>query len=214
MNVLPARPGVSQAYAASDTRLSVDSTTFRAVHRYGAVLSVAATAVAVLAFAVNGQDSVLGLFLGWAGPLGVFYFGGATLTQTTDHRVVGEELLRGVAWYFGSLVAWSVILTTTDALAASPATVFGLPALTALAIVAVMVATRHVTGRELTVRSPGGQLLVTVTGVVAFGVLALYLVLADHAGWWLVGLYLVSVPVGVALRRVARRRYPGAFAGD
>lgn len=189
----------------------MDSAMFKALHKYGATLSVAGSVIAVLAYAVNGPNSVIGLFFGWAGPLGVFYFGGAYLSVTTSHRVVGEELLRGVAWYFGSLIAWSVIITQTTALSASPATVFGLPALTALGITFVMIATRYVTGSELKVRTEGGQRLVQIAGGIVFGFLALYLVLADEAGWWLFGLYLLSIPVGLGLQRVLKKRYPDAF---
>lgn len=189
----------------------MDSARFRAVHRYGAVLSVVGTVAAALAYALRGPDSVVGLFLGWAGPLGVFYFGGTHLSYASSYRVVGEELLRGVAWYFGSLVAWSVLVTRAPALTATPFAVFGLPAVTALGVVLVMVATRYVTGRELTVRTEGGRLLVTITGVLAFGFLALYLVLAEGFGWWFFGLYLAGVPVGLALRYALRRRYPNAF---
>lgn len=189
----------------------MDSTTFRSLHRYGAALSVVGTVVAMLAYAVGGQNRLVGLFLGWAGPLGVFYFGGAYLSGFTSYRVVGEELLRGVVWYFGSLVAWAVIVTETSALTSSPFTVFGLPALTALGISLAMVATRYATGRDLTVQTAGGQLLVWITGAVAFGFLALYLVLADRAGWWLVGAYLASIPLGLALWWAVAQRYPHSF---
>lgn len=189
----------------------MDYSTFRALHKYGAVLSVVGTAVAAIAYAINGADSVLGLFFGWAGPLGIFYFGGAYLSFTSSYRIVGEELMRGVAWYFVSLIAWSVIVTQTTALSASPVTVFGLPALTAFGITLVMSATRYVTGSELQVRTEAGQLLVLITGGVIFGFLALYLVLNDEAGWWLFGLSLLSIPVGLALRRVLKQRYPDAF---
>lgn len=188
--------------------------TFRAIHTYGAVLSVVGTAIAILAYVVRGPNSTIGLFFGWAGPLGVFYFGGAYLSYTTSYYVVGEELLRGVAWYFGSLIAWSVLVTQTNALAASPITVFGLPALTALGITLVMVVTRRATGRDLKVQSESGQLLVTITGAIAFGFLALYLVLTDYAGWWLFGLYFISIPAGLGLRRVMKQRYPDAFGAN
>jgi uncharacterized membrane protein YfhO len=138
----------------------------------------------------------------------VVHFIGGYLYYTSTYRVLGGEFMRGVAWYFGSLIAWSVIVTTS-ALSATPVTVFGLPAVTALGIALVMVGTRHVTDRDLKVQTEGGQLLVTITGAIAFGFLAQYLVLAEEAGWWLFGLYLVSIPV--ALRRVMKQRYPDAF---
>ncbi|GAB3687374.1 hypothetical protein GCM10028857_20390 [Salinarchaeum chitinilyticum] len=189
----------------------MDSSTFEAIHRYGAALSVVASAVAVLAYALGGPDNVVGLFFGWAGPLGVFYFGGGYLTYSSSYLVVGEELLRGVAWYFGSLIAWSVIVTTTT-VSATAFTVFGLPALTALGLTLVMVAVRYETGSELKVETDGGQLLVAISGGIVFGFLALYLVLADQAGWWLFGAYLASIPAGIVLWRVLRRRYPAAFS--
>lgn len=187
----------------------MNNSTFRAVHKYGAILSVVGIAIAVLAYVRGGLNSVIGLF-GWVGPLCGFYFIGVHLTYTSSYRVLGEELMRGVAWYFGCLMAWSVIVQTS-ALSATPVTVFGLPAATALGIVLVMVGTRHVTGRDLKVETEAGQLLVTITGAIAFGFLALYLVLSGVAGWWLFGLYLVSIPVGLALQRVMKQRYPAAF---
>lgn len=189
----------------------MDSSTFKAIHRYGAALSVIASVVAVLAYVLGGPNNIVGLFFGWAGPLGVFYFGGAYLTYCSSYLVVGEELLRGVAWYFGSLTAWSVVVTTTG-VSASAFTVFGLPALTALGLTLVMVAVRYETARELKVETESGLYLLQIIGGIAFGFLALYLVLADQAGWWLLGLYLVSVPVGLALWRVMRRRYPTAVS--
>ena len=190
------------------SRYNMNSTTFRAIHKYGALLSVVGIAIAVLAYVIGGPDSSLVRFFGWAGPLCGFYFIGGYLAYTSTYHVLGEELMRGVAWYFGSLIAWSVIVTTS-ALSATPITVFGLPAVTALGIALVMIGTRHITGRDLKVQTEGGQLLVTITGAIAFGFLALYLVLAEEAGWWLFGLYLVSIPV--ALRRVMKQRYPDAF---
>jgi len=68
-----------------------------------------------------------------------------------------------------------------------------------------------VTGSDLKVQSEGGQLLFQILGGIVFGFLALYLVLADQAGWWLFGLYLISVPVAIALWQVMRRRRPDAF---
>lgn len=192
----------------------MDGSTFEAIHRYGAALSVVASAIAVVVYVFGGPDGIVGLFFGWAGPLGVFYFGGAYLSYATPHRVVGEELLRGVAWYFGSLVAWSVVVSTTTSLSASPFTAFGVPALIALGITLVMITVRYETGSELKVETESGRLLVQLLGGIAFGFLALYLVLADQAGWWVFGLYLLSIPVGLAIWRATSRRYPGAFGAD
>lgn len=193
----------------------MDSSTFKVIHKHGAILSVVGIALAVLAYLVGGPIGTTALlFFGWAGPLGLFYFGGAHLYYTNSYNVLGEELMRGVAWYFVSLIAWSVITTQTTALSASALTVFGLPAVTALGITLVMVATRHVTGSDLKVQSEGGQLLVQILGGIILGFLALYLVLADQADWWLFGLYLLSVPVGIALWQVMRRRRPDAFGAN
>lgn len=187
----------------------MDSSTFRTIHRYGAILSVVAIAIAVLAYALGGPDIVIGLF-GFAGPLCGFYFVGGYL-YTTSYHIVGEEFMRGVAWHFGSLIAWSVVISQTSALSATPATVVGLPAGTALAITLVMIATRYLTGSDLKVQSEGGHLLVMIAGAIVFGFLALYLVLAEEAGWWLFGLYLLSIPGGLLLGRVMKRQYPNAF---
>lgn len=191
----------------------MDSATFEAIHKYGAALSLIGCAIAVLAYATIGSNTVVGLFFGWAGPLGVFYFGGAYLSVSSSYWIVGEELLRGVAWYFGSLVAWSFVVTT-NALPATSVTVFALPAFTALGIILVMIATRYRTGSELKVETESGQLLVQIVGAIAFGFVALYLVLDGHAGWWLFGLYLLSIPVGLALYLGVRGRYPRVYDLD
>lgn len=183
----------------------------RKIYKYGALLSIVGTATALVAYAVNGQNSVIGLFFGWAGPLGVFFFGGAYLSQSTPYHVAGEELLRGIVWYFGSLLGWSVIVTQASVLSATPTTVFGLPALTAFGIVLLMIGTRRTTGYELKTRTEDGQLLQLIIGGIIFGFLALFLVLAGEVGWWFFGLYLVSIPVGLAIRKVMKQRYPGAF---
>lgn len=190
---------------------NMDGAKLHSLSKYGAILSLLGTAAAILAYAVNDPNSIVGLFLGWAGPFGVFLFGGLYLFNTSSYNVVGEELLRGIAWYFGSLMAWSVIVTQTSALSATPLTVFGLPALTALGITLVMVGTRYVTGSDLKVQTEGGQLLMMITGGIAFGFLALYLSLSEAAGWWVFGLYLVSIPVGLVLRRIMKKRYPTAL---
>lgn len=190
---------------------NMDGAKLQTLSKYGAVLSVIGTCIAVLAYAVNGPNSIVGLFFGWAGPFGVFLFGGLYLFNTSSYNVLGEELLRGNAWYFGSLMAWSVIVTQTSALSATPLTVFGLPALTALGITLVMAGTRYLTGSDLKVQTEGGQLLVMITGGIAFGFLALYLSLSEAAGWWVFGLYLVSIPVGLVLRRITKKRSPSAL---
>lgn len=172
---------------------------FRALHRYGAVLSLALTVVAVVAFALDGPESLV-LFCGFAGPLGGFYFVGAVLEDSRRYRVVGEELLRGVVWYFVSLIGWSVLVTSSD-LPATAITGVWLPALTALGLTLSMVALRRVTGSDLMVQSEGGRLLVAVGGGVVGGFVVLYLVLVDGRSPWLLVLYAVGSVVGLGVWR-------------
>jgi hypothetical protein len=183
----------------------------RAIYKYGAILSVVGIAAAIVAYAVRGPNSIIGLFFGWAGPLGAFFFGGAYLSETSVSRVVSEEVLRGFIWYFGSLVGWAFLISQTNVLSATPFAAFGLPALTAVGITLVMIGTRQVTGHELKIRTEGGQLLQMILGTIGGGFLVLYLVLTEF-GWWLFALYVVSVPVGFALLRVMKKRYPDTFA--
>jgi hypothetical protein len=177
----------------------VDADTLRSLHRYGAVLSVAAVVVAATAFLVQGSDSALALFLGLFGPLGCFYFVGAVLSQTTDYRVFGEELLRGVAWYFAALVGWSSFVASADALEATPFTVAGLPALSALALVVALVVLRLTTGYDLTVRSSGGQLLAAAVSTLAGALVVAYLVVVRDQSVLLAPLYGVAAVAGFAL---------------
>lgn len=172
---------------------------FRALHRYGTVLSLALAAVAAVAYALDGPAGVV-LFCGFAGSLGGFYFVGAVLEDSRRYRVVGEELLRGVAWYFASLIGWSVIVTSSG-LPATAVTVVALPALTALGLSLFMVALRRVTGLDPTVQTAGGQLLVTVGGGVAGGFVVLYLVLAGGRSPWLLVLYAVGSVIGLGVWR-------------
>lgn len=181
----------------------------KSIYKYGAILSVVGIAAAILTYAVRGPNSFIGLLFGWAGPLGAFFFGGAYLSETSVPRVVSEEVLRGFMWYFGSLVGWAFLISQTSALSATPFAAFGLPALTALGITLVMIGTRQVTGHELKIKTESGQLLQMILGTIVGGFLVLYLVLAEF-GWWLFGLYVVSIPVGFALLRVMRKRYPDA----
>lgn len=190
----------------------MNSSTFKAVHKYGVILSIVCLAITIFAYVLGNPYRVTALLIfGWSVPLGLFYFGGAYLYNTSTYRILGEELLRGGAWYFLSLTAWSVINTLTTALSATAFAVFGLPALTALVITLVMIATRYATDRELKVQSEDGQLLVTILGGIAWGFLALYLSLSEEWGWWVFGLYLVSIPAGLALWRTMRQLYPDAL---
>ncbi|MFC3477516.1 hypothetical protein [Halobacterium litoreum] len=157
----------------------MDAGTFRALHRYGAVASVAGIIAAAVAFAVGGADSAVGLYLGLFCPLGAFYFVGADLADGSTYRVLGEELLRGVAWYFLALVGWSSVVADAEGVAASPLTVVGLPAFTALGVALLLFAVRRVTGLDLRVASDGGRLLVALTGALVGAFAVAYLVLAE-----------------------------------
>ncbi|QRV14770.1 hypothetical protein JMJ58_17895 [Haloterrigena salifodinae] len=185
----------------------MDASTLRAIHRYGAIVSLVATAAGAIGFAVNGSNSALGLFFGFLGPLCGFYFGGAVLYEKPRYHILGEELLRGVAWYFGSLVGWSVVITSSAAVPVTPATAFGLPVLTALGLTVAMVAIRRRTGLDLKVETRDGQLLIAILGGVVGGFLALYLVLAAGYSPWLLALYAIGTIAGAAFwdRRWRRR---------
>lgn len=182
----------------------------KSIHKYGAVLSVVSIAIAIITYAVGGPNIIIGLF-GMEGSLFGFYFIGAYLYYTSTYRVVGEELMRGVAWYFVGLVGWSFLISQTSALSATPFTMIGLPALTALGITLVMISSRQVTGLDLKVKTESGQLLQLIFGAIVFGFVALYLSLTEDWGWWVFGLYLVSIPVGLVSRRAMKKRYPDAF---
>lgn len=112
----------------------MDVETVRRIHRYGVVASFVAIAVAVVGFALRGEDSFVGLLFGFLGPLCGFYFVGAVLQDTSEYRLVGDELLRGVVWYGASVFGWSLVITSADLFPATPFTAVGLPALTALGL--------------------------------------------------------------------------------
>jgi len=181
----------------------MDVATFRAIHRYGAILSVVAIVGSVVAYLVGGPFSVLALPLGFLGPLCGFYFVGAVLEDRQDptYQILGEELMRGVVWYGGSLFGWSIILSSSTLLPATPVTVLGLPAVTALCLVSVMVGLRRGTGLDLKVQTESGQLLVFVTSAIVGGFLVLYAVLVDGQSALLVPAYLFAVGVGALVWR-------------
>jgi hypothetical protein len=148
----------------------MDRNRLRSVHKYGSILSVVSIAIAIIAYAVGGPNIIIGLF-GMEGSLFGFYCIGAHLYYTSTYRVIGEELMRGVAWYFVSLVGWSVLISQTSVLSATPFTVLGLPALTAFGITVVMIGGRQVTGLGLTIKMESGQLLQLIFGAIVFGFL-------------------------------------------
>jgi len=181
----------------------MDVDTFRAIHRYGAILSVVAIVGSAVAYVVGGPLDALLFPLGFFGPLGGFYFVGAVLEDHPNptYRVLGAELMRGVVWYGGSIFGWSVVLSSSTVLSATPVTVLGLPAVTALCLVLSMVGVRRATGLDLTVQTEGGQLLVFVTGAIAGGFLVLYAVFVDGQSTVLVPAYLLALVVGILLWR-------------
>lgn len=179
----------------------MNADTIRRVHRYGAVLSVVAIAVAVAGFALQGPDSFVGLLFGFLGPLCGFYFVGSVLQETVTTYDIGAEFLRGVVWYGASVFGWSLLITSSDVLSATPFTAVGLPALTALALTLAMVGVRRATGLDLTVQSEGGQLLVAITGAVVGGFVVLYLVLVVGESPLLVPVYVLATAVGVLFWR-------------
>ncbi|MFB6084424.1 MAG: hypothetical protein ABEJ94_09285 [Halorientalis sp.] len=175
----------------------MDVETFRSIHRYGAILSVVAVFGAVLAVVVGGPVQSLVFPLGFFGPLCSFYFVGAVLDDHPEYYVVGEELMRGVAWYGMSIFGWAFVLSSDTPVPATPATVLGLPAGTALAICLATIGVRHSTGLDLKVQTAGGQLLSVITGAIVGGFLVLYTILVQGQSPLLVVLYVIAVLVGV-----------------
>jgi len=77
-----------------------------------------------------------------------------------------------------------------------------------------MIGTRYVTGSELKLQTESCPLLVMFTGGIAFGFLALYLAMSGTTNWWLFGLYLISLPVGLVLYRVMKKQYPEGIRSE
>lgn len=179
----------------------MDAETVRTIHRSGAILSVIASIGAIVAAVVGGPLSWLVFPLGFYGPLSGFYFVGAVLVDRPRYVVLGEELMRGVVWYGGSLFGWALILSSTPVLPSTAGTVLGLPAVTALAISLIMVTIRSATGLDLTVQSEGGQLLVVVTGALVGGFLVLYAILVQGQTLLFGLVYVLAVGVGVLFWR-------------
>lgn len=184
----------------------MDADTVRSIHRYGAGLSAAAMVGAIISIVVGDPLSPLIFPLGFFGPLSGFYFIGAVLQERPRYRVLGEELMRGVVWYGGSLLGWAIILSSTSVLPTTAWTVLGPPAVTALGLSLVMVATRAATGLDLKVQTDGGQLLVAITGAIVGGFIVLYAVLVGDSSPWLVVVYLVATAGGLIVWRQNRGR--------
>lgn len=179
----------------------MDAETFRAIHRYGAGLSIAAIVLALIAYAIGGPLRPLVFPLGLFGPLSGFYFIGGVLEEHPTYHVLGEELLRGVVWYGGSLLGWAFILSESTVLPSTPGTVLGLPTVTALGLVLMMVAIRRTSGLDLKVQTEGGQLLILITGAIVGGFLVLYLVLVDRWSPMLVVTYVLAIIGGLVVWR-------------
>ncbi|MFB6109922.1 MAG: hypothetical protein ABEJ60_03485 [Halodesulfurarchaeum sp.] len=179
----------------------MDPETFVAIHRYGAGVSVMAGLVALLAVVAGGPLAVLGPPLAFLAPLGILYFVGGVLEASGRHRIVGEELLRGIVWYGASLFAWAVILNGAPMVPTTIWTFPGLPIVTTAGLVGLLVAIRSWTGLELQVKTAGGSLLHFVGGSVLGGFLVLYAILAQDRSVLLVVLYVVSLVGGWYLWR-------------
>jgi len=157
----------------------MDVQTFRAIHRYGAILSIVATIGAVFAYLIGDILTPLVFPLGFFGPVSGFYFIGAVLEADPKYQILGEELMRGVVWYGGSLLGWSFILTSSTVLPATPVTVLGFPAITALGLTLLMTGIRTLSGLDLKVQSEGGQLLIAITGAIVGGFIVLYSIFVE-----------------------------------
>jgi hypothetical protein len=197
---------MGNTFASSQLILSVDYQTFRTIHRYGAILSVLAIVGAVLAIVIGGPLAPLVLPLGFFGPLAGFYFIGAVLEEYPAYRILGEELMRGVVWYGGSLLGWAFILTESTTIPTTSATTMGLPPVTALALSLIMVGIRRTTGLDLKVQTEGGQLLVLVTGGFVGGFIVLYLVLVGGRSPLLAAVYVLATGAGLFIWRRNRHR--------
>ncbi|QDX39372.1 hypothetical protein [Salarchaeum sp. JOR-1] len=174
----------------------MDHETFLSIHRYGAGVSVLAGLLALLAVVVDGPLAFLGPPLAFVAPLGILYFVGGILEASGRHRIVGEELLRGIVWYGGSLFAWAVILSEAPALPTALWAFPGLPVVTTAGLVGVLVGIRSWTGLDLQAQTPGGSLLQLVGGSVLGGFLVLYAILAQGRSILLLALYAGSLVVG------------------
>lgn len=194
----------------------MDGETLQSIHRYGAILSGVAIVTAVLVYVIGGPVQPLVFPLGLFGPLCGFYFLGAVLKASSKYYAVGEECMRGVAWYGMSLFGWAVILSASTRLPATPVTVVGLPAVTALGICLVMVGVRRGTGLDLTVRTKGGHLLTVITGAIVGGFLVVYAILVHGQSLLLLGgFYGIAVLVGVLIwRRYWRHQRPDTQQSD
>lgn len=179
----------------------MDIETFRAIHRYGAIVSVVAITGAIIATLVGGPLTPLIFPLGFFGPLSGFYFIGGVLEDNPRYRVLGEELLRGVVWYGGSLLGWALILSESTILPLAPWTVLGLPVITALGLVFVMVGIRRTTGLDLKVQTEGGQLLIMVTGAFVGAFIVLYAVFVGDFSPMLVVVYVLATVAGFLIWR-------------
>jgi hypothetical protein len=179
----------------------MDVEMFRTIHRYGALLSVVAMVGAVIATVIGEPLTPLIFPLGFFGPLAGFYFIGGVLEDAPRYRILGEELMRGVVWYGGSLLGWAFILTESSMLPATPVTALGLPVLTALGLSLGLVATRQLTGLDLKVQTEGGQLLVAITGAFVGGFLVLYAVLVDGRSPLLAVVYMFAIGGGFLIWR-------------
>ena len=179
----------------------MDIETFRAIHRYGAIVSVVAIIGGIIATLVGGPLTPLIFPLGFFGPLSGFYFIGGVLEDNPRYRVLGEELLRGVVWYGGSLLGWALILSESTILPSAPWTVLGLPAITALGLVFVMVGIRRTTGLDLKVQTEGGQLLIMLTGAFVGAFIVLYAVFVGDFSPMLLGIYAFATIAGLLIWR-------------
>jgi len=183
----------------------MDVDTFQSIHRYGAVVSIFAIAGAVIAALVGGPLTPLLFPLGFYGPLSGFYFIGGVLETHPKYGVLGEELLRGVVWYGGSLLGWAFILSESTILPSTPATFLGLPAVTALGLVLIMVGIRRMTGLDLKVQTEGGQLLIMVTGAFVGAFIVFYAVLVGGFSPFLLVVYALATIAGLLIWRLLWR---------
>ncbi len=123
-------------------------------------------------------------------------------------RIIREEAWRSVVWFGISLFAWAIIVTESNAVAASVGTVLGLPLLTTVIIAGGLVAFRLLSGRELKATGDGAY-LAWIVGVVIGAFAALYYVLVLDGTPLVSVLVLVGALVGFYVVRATVARGSG-----
>lgn len=111
-------------------------------------------------------------------PLCGFYFIGEC-SKRIRRTTFSARCSCGASSGMEDLFGWSFILPPSTVLSATPATVLGVPAHTALVLSLGMAGIRRASGLDLKVQTDGGQLLVVNTGATVGGFIVLDTVFVD-----------------------------------